>query len=97
MSNSEIYWTFEELTNESLLYLMAIARKNHVKRYISNYVTTLRLIRPITTGKKLQELGYTPGPLFKSILNDLLSARLDNIVRTEEDEIHFIAEHYPLT
>lgn len=97
MSNSEIYWTFEELTNESLLYLMAIARKNHVKRYISNYVTTLRLIRPKTTGKKLQELGYTPGPMFKSILNDLLSARLDNIVRTEEDEIHFIAVHYPLT
>ncbi len=96
MSNSELYWIFEELSNESLLYLMAIARKNHIKRYISNYVTTLRQIRPKTTGKKLEELGYTPGPLFKSILNDLLSARLDNIVRTEEDEIDFIREHYPL-
>ena len=96
MRNSEIYWLFDELSNESLLYLMAIARKNHVKRYISNYVTTLRTIKPKTTGKKLEELGYTPGPLFKEILNDLLSAKLDNLFHDEKDELDFIQEHYPL-
>jgi tRNA nucleotidyltransferase (CCA-adding enzyme) len=80
LSNSELYWLFEDLSNESLLYLMAIARKNHIKRYISNYVSNLRQIKPKTTGKKLAKLGYTPGPLFKEILNDLTSARLDNLV-----------------
>ncbi|MFN2355228.1 MAG: CBS domain-containing protein [Desulfopila sp.] len=96
MKNSEIFWLFDELSNESLLYLMAVARKNHVKRYISTYVTTLRQISPITTGKKLQQLGYAPGPIFKTILNDLLSARLDNEVTTEEEELDFIAKNYPL-
>jgi tRNA nucleotidyltransferase (CCA-adding enzyme) len=96
MSNSEIYWLFEELSNESLLYLMAIARKNHIKRYISNYVTTLRPTKTKITGKKLEKLGYSPGPLFKSILNDLLSARLDNLVQSEEDEKAFLQENYPL-
>ncbi len=96
MSNSEIYWLFEELSIESLLYLMAIARKNRIKKYISNYVTTLRKIKTKTTGKKLQKMGYTPGPLFKSILNDLLSARLDELVASEQDEIDFINKHYPL-
>ncbi|MBM9605561.1 CBS domain-containing protein [Desulfopila inferna] len=96
MNNSELYWIFEELSNESLLYLMAIARKNHIKRYISNYVTTLRQVKPFTTGKKLEKMGYTPGPLFKLILNDLLSAKLDNLVQTERDERAFLREHYPL-
>ncbi len=95
-SNSEIYWLFEELSIESLLYLMAIARKNRIKKYISNYVTTLRKTKTKTTGKKLQKMGYSPGPLFKSILNDLLSARLDELIASEQDEIDFINKHYPL-
>ncbi len=95
-SNSELFWLFEEISNESLLYLMAIARKNYVKRYISNYVTTLRHTKTKITGKKLLKIGYKPGPVFKNILNDLLSARLDNLVQTEEDEINFIHKHYPL-
>jgi tRNA nucleotidyltransferase (CCA-adding enzyme) len=96
LSNSELYWLFEDLSNESLLYLMAIARKNHIKRYISNYVSNLRQIKPKTTGKKLAKLGYTPGPLFKEILNDLTSARLDNLVQTEQEEVAFIKENFPL-
>jgi tRNA nucleotidyltransferase (CCA-adding enzyme) len=95
-SNSELYWLFEELSNESLLYLMAIARKNYVKRYISNYVTTLRHIKTEITGKKLMKIGYQAGPVFKNILNDLLSARLDNLVLSEEDEMEYIHKHYPL-
>ena len=96
LSNSELYWLFEDISNESLLYLMAIARKNHIKRYISNYVSNLRQIKPKTTGKKLAKMGYTPGPLFKEILNDLTSARLDNLVQTEQEEVEFIKEHFPL-
>ena len=96
MSNSEIYWLFEDLSNESLLYLMAIARKNHIKRYISNYVSNLRQIKPTTTGKKLAKMGYTPGPLFKEILNDLTTAKLDNLIQTEQEEVDFIRKNFPL-
>lgn len=96
LTNSELFWLFEELSIESLLYLMAVARKNRIKKYISNYVTTLRKTKNKTTGKKLQKMGYSPGPLFKSILNDLLSARLDKLVSSEQDEIDFIRKHYPL-
>ncbi len=96
LSNSELYWLFEDISNESLLYLMAIARKNHIKRYISNYVSNLRQIKPKITGKKLAKMGYKPGPLFKEILNDLTSARLDNLVQTEQEEVEFIKENFPL-
>lgn len=92
--NSEIYWLFEDMSNESLLYIMSVAKKNHIKQYVSQYVTNMKHIKPKTTGKKLKSLGYPPGPLFRSILNDLLSAKLDNLVTTEEDELAFIKKHY---
>jgi tRNA nucleotidyltransferase (CCA-adding enzyme) len=65
---------------EGLLYIMAIARKNHVKKAISLYVTTLRQIEPAISGNDLIRMGYQPGPQFKKILAFLKNARLDNLV-----------------
>ncbi len=94
--NSEIYWLFEELNNEGLLYLMAIARKNDIKKSVSLYVTSLRKTHPHTTGDMLKKMGYTPGPAFKTMLNDLLGAQLDKLVKTEEEEEVYLKKHYPL-
>jgi tRNA nucleotidyltransferase (CCA-adding enzyme) len=41
-------------------------------------------------------MGYQPGPGFKIMLNDLLDAHLDGIVRSKEDEVSFIRANYPL-
>ena len=96
VANSEIYWLLKELSNEGLLYLMAIARKNQIRRAVSHYVTTLRQIRPELTGNDLMALGYQSGPEFKEMLNDLLAARLDGLVSGRQQEITFITEAYPL-
>jgi tRNA nucleotidyltransferase (CCA-adding enzyme) len=96
VANSEIYWLLKELSNEGLLYLMAIARKNQIRRAVSHYVTTLRQIRPELTGNDLMALGYQPGPEFKEMLNDLLTARLDGLVSGRQQEITFITKAYPL-
>jgi tRNA nucleotidyltransferase (CCA-adding enzyme) len=96
MSNSEIFRLLNNLENEGLLYLMAIARKNDVKMAVSLYVTTLRRVRPQLTGQKLKEMGYKPGPAFTTMLNDLLDVRLDGIVQTEAEEEAFIRKNYPL-
>jgi tRNA nucleotidyltransferase (CCA-adding enzyme) len=96
LRNSEIYRLLSNLSNEGLLYLMAIARKNDIKMAISHYVTDLRRVRPLLTGQKLKELGYRPGPVFTSIRNDLLDARLDGLVRTETDEVALVRKNYPL-
>lgn len=97
LRNSEIYWLFEGLSTESLLTLMATARKNIVKQYVSSYVTTLRDVRTATDGKKLKAMGYSPGPAFTTILNDLLSAKLDGRVGDEEDEKRFLHQNYPIS
>ncbi len=76
--NSTIATCFEEITIEGLLYIMAIARKKHVKKAVSLYVTSLRHIDAGLSGNDLMAMGYTPGPQFKEILSYLKNLRLDN-------------------
>ncbi len=92
---SELYWLLKELANVGLLYLMAIARKNEIKQGVSLYVTDLRKTRPQTTGADLKAMGYPPGPQFKAILNELLTARLDGVVQTRQEEAAFIQRRFP--
>ena len=94
---SEIYWLLQDLSIEGLLYLMAIARKSSMKKAISNYVTEMRHASTIINGRDLMDLGYRPGPAFKTMLADLLDARLDGLVITRGDELAFIHAHYPLS
>ncbi|MCD6215194.1 MAG: hypothetical protein J7J46_09545 [Candidatus Desulfofervidus sp.] len=56
------------------------------KRWLSQYFTQWRQIKPILTGNDLKAMGLKPGPIFKTILEELLKARLDGKVKTEEDE-----------
>lgn len=76
--NSTIVTCFEEITIEGLLYIMAVARKKHVKKAVSLYVTSLRHIDAGLSGNELMAMGYTPGPQFKKILSYLKNLRLDN-------------------
>ncbi len=96
IANSEIYWLLKELSIEGLLYLMALARKNQVKKAVSNYVTKLRYTRPELTGNDLMALGYRPGPEFRMIFNDLLDARLDDQINSREEEIARLRQLHPL-
>ena len=96
LKNSEIYTVLNELNTEGLLYLMAIARKNEIKKSVSLYVTSMKHEKPIVNGSDLKEMGYKPGPIFKQILHQLLLARLDGEVSTREDELTMVSEHFPL-
>ncbi len=96
LSNSQIAALLEELSIEGLLYLMSITRKNHMKKSISLYVTTLRQVRAELTGQDLVNLGYTPGPLFKKILTKLRNARLDGLVYDRDEELALLKNSFPL-
>jgi tRNA nucleotidyltransferase/poly(A) polymerase len=53
-------------------------------------------IRPVRllTGNDLQSLGYHPGPLFSKILRSLEDAQLEGLVRSREEAMAFVAQHY---
>jgi len=94
--NSEVRRMLAPLSNDGLLYLMAIARKKEIKQVVSLYVTSLRNIKPLLNGEDLKQLGYTPGAKFKKIFSALRDAQLDNTVKSRHDEEAFALKHFPL-
>jgi len=96
LKNSEIYTALRDLSIEGLLYLMSVARRSEVKKQISIFVTAMRTEQSLLNGDDLKELGYRPGPVFKSILETLLLARLDEKVVTRQDEIELVTHTFPL-
>lgn len=96
MKPSEIYWLLQELENEGLLYLMAIARKKHIQKAVSQYVTQLDSAQPLVSGIDLQEMGYKPGPGYRAMLNHVIEGQLNGEIRTHREAVEFIRKHYPL-
>jgi tRNA nucleotidyltransferase (CCA-adding enzyme) len=83
--NSEIYGWFHGLPLELLLYIAAAAQEV-VRRYISLYLTRLRRTRCGLDGEALKAMGLLPGPDFSRIRDQLLDARLDGIVSSDQEE-----------
>jgi tRNA nucleotidyltransferase (CCA-adding enzyme) len=97
LKNSEIYSALRNLHIEGLLYVMSVARKSEAKRAVSLYVTSMRSQQPMLNGEDLKQLGYRPGPIFKTILETLVLARLDGEVDTREDEIEMVKRTFVIS
>jgi tRNA nucleotidyltransferase/poly(A) polymerase len=51
---------------------------------------------PIIHGEDLIKMGYTPGPIFKEILQTIEDFQYEGTIRTREDAIQHIRSMYPL-
>ncbi len=51
---------------------------------------------PLLRGDDLIAQGYTPGPLFKKILQTVEDAQLEGKLTTREDALRLVAEQFPL-
>jgi len=72
---------------ELILFMMASARSEAVRKAISHYCVQLRFIRPILRGADLRALGLTPGPRYREILETLLNERLNGHIESRAEEI----------
>ena len=52
---------------------------------------------PLLRGDDLIAQGYTPGPLFKEILQTVEDAQLEGKLHTREDALRLVAEQFPLS
>jgi len=52
---------------------------------------------PLLSGNDLIAQGYTPGPLFKEILQAVEDAQLEGKLHTHEDALRLVAEQFPLS
>jgi tRNA nucleotidyltransferase (CCA-adding enzyme) len=80
------------LSEECLVFLLAKNASETAKRYLSQYLTVYRDVKPALTGKALHAFGLRPGPFYRTILERLTEARLDGEVKSEEEERALVKE-----
>lgn len=90
LSPSRVYALLHPLDIESILLMMAKSRQERARKYISLYLTHLRSVTVTLTGEDLKTMGIPPGPQYKRLLSELLDAKLDEQVKTPEDEKNFV-------
>jgi poly(A) polymerase len=75
-------------------------------RDLTNYEMARRMLEetpaqeikpaPLVRGDDLIERGYTPGPVFKEILQAVEDAQLEGRIHTREDALRLVEEQFPL-
>lgn len=91
--NSRIYKTLSAFKTELILYMMAAAGQEKVKKAISDYFTKLKPLTILITGKDLQKMGLEPGPLYREIFQAVHDAKLNGRLKTKKDEMTFVKNY----
>jgi tRNA nucleotidyltransferase (CCA-adding enzyme) len=86
-SNYALHKMLAPYSDETILHIMALSENEKVKRLISLFFTKIKGARCALRGKDLIKMGLKAGPVFKKILDRLLEARLNEEVRTREEEL----------
>lgn len=90
MENSRIYRLLNPLSTETVVFMMAKAKEEAAKKYISLYLTELRKIGLSITGNDLKKLGIKEGPGFRDILEKAFERKLNGMLKTKKDELKFV-------
>jgi tRNA nucleotidyltransferase (CCA-adding enzyme) len=94
MSNADIFNLLGGFKTEIILYMMVCSMSEIAKKRISLYQTQLRNVSITISGKDLVKLGLPPGPLFGNVLQSVIEAKLNGLVKTRDDEFRFVENHY---
>ncbi|MCY4580932.1 MAG: CCA tRNA nucleotidyltransferase [Chloroflexi bacterium] len=90
LSRSEIYLCLREFSEASILACALISNDSAASQSMMLLLDELRHIRTTLNGNDLVALGVPQGPRVGVLLHELLVARIDNEVKTRQDEIDFI-------
>ena len=87
---SKLYFILDPLSLEGLLYLMARSEKEEMRKNISLFVSRLRNLPYLISGKDLKEMGITPGPVYGKILKDLRAAQIDGLACDRKSQLEWV-------
>ncbi|MEH2441694.1 CBS domain-containing protein [Nostoc sp.] len=78
-----------------MLILIALQSPREIRHQIWEYLTVLANVQPLLNGNDLKKLGYKPGPQYRQILDDVVAATLDRVIKDKAEAEEFLAKHYP--
>jgi tRNA nucleotidyltransferase (CCA-adding enzyme) len=91
---AEIYHLLTNLPLETLLFAMSSTNDPQKKKDISSFLITLKNVRPAMKGRDLKKLGIPEGPVYSTILGQLLDERLRGTLKTDQDEREFVIHKF---
>lgn len=89
---SDIFRILEPLSFEAMLLIKAKYKGSLVKSHIEDFLEIYSDMRICISGRHLQELGVEPGPVYQKIFALVLDAKINGLVKTEQQELCFIKE-----
>lgn len=92
---SDIYRVLQPFRPEELLFMMGRAQNEEVRRAISHYFHRYRHVQTELRGRDLKALGVPPGPIYRAILDELLDARLNGVVKNRQEEMACMFSLHP--
>ncbi|NCB37308.1 MAG: CBS domain-containing protein [Erysipelotrichia bacterium] len=92
--NHELFKMFNELSIETLIALMAFSLDKRNARKILHFISNLRNIRCVISGKDLIEMGIKPGPHMRYIFNHIIELKLGGAQISKEEEIKIAQQLY---
>ncbi|MBN3963246.1 CBS domain-containing protein [Nostoc sp. NMS8] len=81
--------------NLPMLILIALQSPRSLRHQIWEYLTVWANVQPLLNGNDLKKLGYKPGPQYRQILDNMLAATLDGVIKHKTEAEEFLAQHYP--
>ena len=90
---SQIYQLLRPYNPLGLILFAARSKKN-IRRLVWQYITQLSQVKPLLDGNNLKTLGFKPGPLYKQILDDVLTATLDGKISNRSAAEDYVKAKY---
>jgi len=75
---------------EVFIFLSVLTSSRAWQNQLLSYLKLKGQARPELTGNDLINLGLKPGPQFKSILDQIRTARLDGLIETKAEELNLV-------
>jgi tRNA nucleotidyltransferase (CCA-adding enzyme) len=89
---SAVFQVLEAYSRQALLMAYVAADRPLIRDLIRRYVFAWAEVRTVTTGRELKEMGLTPGPIYGKVLDELLNARLDGRISTDDEERAYLQQ-----
>ncbi|MEH2122371.1 CBS domain-containing protein [Nostoc sp.] len=77
-----------------MLILIAVQSSQEIRHQIWEYLTVWANVQPLLNGNDLKKLGYKPGPQYRQILDNVVAATLDGVIKDKTEAKEFLAKHY---
>jgi tRNA nucleotidyltransferase (CCA-adding enzyme) len=85
---SGVYKLLHGLSSELLIFMLLSVKSKKVKKKIDDFLRVSRKVQLRISGHDLRVLGIPEGPLYREILEEVLSKRLDGKLDTKKEELN---------